>query len=238
MIPIRGSLNSGAANAARVETPTTGIASASPIARAMASPIRMPVKEPGPVATAMRVSEANPPSMPRMASSTIGAKASAWPRVIGRLITASGSARPLSTTATDAAPQDVSIARIRMSYRLKGPLSRDERARAIVCQEFDQHRMRDLAVQDHDAFDAPLKRIDAGLDLGNHAAGDRAVGDQATNVVDAQFLDETLVLVEHARNVGEKQEPLGSERASDGAGESIGVDVVGLAVGALSDRRE
>ena len=79
----------------------------------------MPVKEPGPIATAMRASEGKPPSTPRMASSTIGAKASAWPRVIGRLITASGSARPPSTTATDAAPQDVSIARIRMSTALK-----------------------------------------------------------------------------------------------------------------------
>jgi hypothetical protein len=54
-----------------------------------------------------------------MASSTISGKASAWPRVIARLMTIRGSARPLSTTATDAAPQDVSIARIRMSTALK-----------------------------------------------------------------------------------------------------------------------
>ena len=74
----------------------------------------MPVKEPGPVATAMRDSEAKPPSRPRMTSSTIGASASAWPRAICLLITASGSATPPSTTATDAAPQDVSIARMRM----------------------------------------------------------------------------------------------------------------------------
>jgi hypothetical protein len=119
MIPVRGSLKSGAAKAARVETPTTGIASATPIARAMARPTRMPVKEPGPIATAMRASEGKPPSMPRMASSTISGKASAWPRAIGRLMTASGPARPPSTTATDAAPQDVSIARIRMSTALK-----------------------------------------------------------------------------------------------------------------------
>ena len=72
------------------------------------------------MATTMRISEGKPPSMPRMTSSTIGARASAWPRVIGRLITANGAARPPSTTATDAAPQDVSIARILMSYRLGG----------------------------------------------------------------------------------------------------------------------
>ena len=74
----------------------------------------MPVKEPGPVATAIRDSEAKPPSRPRITSSTIGASASAWPRAIGLVMTASGSAWPLSTTATDAAPQDVSIARMRM----------------------------------------------------------------------------------------------------------------------------
>src|SRR3984957_12640089 len=237
MIPVRGSLKSGAAKAARVETPTTGIPSAMPIAGDIARPMRMPVKEPGPIATAMRASEGKPPSMPRIASSTIGAKASAWPRVIGRLITASGSARPLSTTATDAAPQEVSIARIRMVYRL-GPLSRDECSRAIVGQEFDQHRMGNLAVKDHDAFDAPLQRVNAGLDLGDHAAGDRAVGDESANVVDPQFLDEPVVFIENARNIGEEQEALSFKRAGDGASESVGVDVVGLAVGPLRDRRE
>ena len=53
-----------------------------------------------------------------------------------------------------------------------------------------------------------------------------------------QFLDEPLVLVEHAGNVGQEQQALGSERAGDGAGERVGVDVVGLAVGALRDRRQ
>src|SRR5580693_6675847 len=236
MIPVRGSLKSGAAKAASVETPATGIASAIPIARAIERPMRMPVKEPGPVATAMRASEGKPPSTPRMASSTIGAKTSAWPRVIGRLIAASGSASPPSTTATDAAPQEVSIARMRIVL-FEASLSRDQRSSAIIGQELDQHRMGDLAVQDDDPFDASLQRIDAGLDFGNHAARDRAVGDQAANVVDPQFLDEVSVLVEHPRNVGQEQEALGPERAGDGAGERIGVDVVGLAVGALRDRR-
>ena len=83
-----------------------------------------------------------------------------------------------------------------------------------------------------------LERIDAGLDLGDHAAGDRAVGDEAADVVDPQFLDEGAALVEDAGNVGEKQEALGAERAGDGAGESVGVDVIGLPVGALRDRRQ
>src|SRR6516225_6430924 len=150
MIPGRGALSSGAANAAKVDTPTAGTARATAIARAMARPTRMPVKEPGPVATAMRESEGKPPSTPRMASSTIGAKTSAWPRVIGRLMTASGAARPPSATATDAAPHDVSIARMRIST-FEASLSHDERSRAVIGQELDQHRVGDLAVEDHHA---------------------------------------------------------------------------------------
>ena len=73
----------------------------------------MPVNEPGPIVTAIRLREARPPSKARPASSTIGASASAWPRAIPRLRTASGSSRPVSTTATDAAPQEVSMAKMR-----------------------------------------------------------------------------------------------------------------------------
>ena len=42
-------------------------------------------------------------------------------------------------------------------------------------------------------------------------------------------LDELLVLVEHAGHVGEQQQPLGAQRPGDGAGERVGVDVVGFA---------
>ena len=78
----------------------------------------MPVNEPGPIVTAIRSRAAKPPSRARPASSTIGASASACPRAIGRLRTASGSTRPASTTATDAAPQDVSMARMRIAQTL------------------------------------------------------------------------------------------------------------------------
>ena len=48
----------------------------------------------------------------------------------------------------------------------------------------------------------------------------------------------SLFLSRTPGNVGQEQETLGPERAGDGAGEGIGVDVVGLAIGALRDRRQ
>src|SRR5271166_5658072 len=236
MTPVRGSLKKGAAKATSVETPMTGTPRASPIARPMAKPTRMPVKEPGPVATAIRSSETSPPSTARDASSTIGASASACPRAITRLVTVKGSTTSLSTIATEAAPQEVSIAKMRMA--LSNSLSGDESPGAVVGQELDQHRMRDFAIENDDALDAPLDRIDASLNFRNHAACDRAVGDQAADVADPQFLDQILVLVEDARNVGQEQEALGAERARDRAGERVGIDVVGLPIGALRDRRQ
>jgi len=68
----------------------------------------------------------------------------------------------------------------------------------MVGQEFDEHRMRRLAVKDDDAFDALFKRIDAGFHFRDHAAGYRAVCNESVNLLDAQFLDQNLVLVEDA----------------------------------------
>src|SRR5581483_4634788 len=58
----------------------------------------------------------------------------------------------------------------------------NQRAGAVVGEQLEQHRVRHLAVEDDDAFDAVLDRINAGLDLGDHAAGNGAVGDQRMDV--------------------------------------------------------
>ena len=89
--------------------------------------------------------------------------------------------------------------------------------------------MRDLAVEDDDAFDALFERVDAGLDLGDHAARDGAVGDQLAGILDRQFGDQLLVLVEHARHVGQQQQALGPQRTGNRTGEGVGIDVEGLA---------
>src|SRR5579884_3976631 len=59
----------------------------------------------------------------------------------------------------------------------------NERTGAELGEQFEQHRVRHLAVEDHDALDAAVQRVDAGLDLGDHAARDGAVGDQPPRVI-------------------------------------------------------
>ena len=61
-------------------------------------------------------------------------------------------------------------------------LADDQRAGAVFGEQLDQHHMRRLAVEDDHALDAILQRLEAGLDLGDHAARDRAVGDQRLGV--------------------------------------------------------
>ncbi|VVT31440.1 hypothetical protein RHIZ404_230294 [Rhizobium sp. EC-SD404] len=117
----------------------------------------------------------------------------------------------------------------------KWGLADDQRPGAMLGVKLEQHRMGDLAVQDDDAFDARFDSLDAGLDLRDHAAGNRAVGYQRARLGDRQFLDQLAGFVEHARNVGEKQEARRVERACDGAGKGIGIDVVGVPVAARSD---
>eukprot|EP00611_Tribonema_gayanum_P018790 TRINITY_DN32013_c0_g1_i1.p1 TRINITY_DN32013_c0_g1~~TRINITY_DN32013_c0_g1_i1.p1 ORF type:complete len:127 (+),score=1.38 TRINITY_DN32013_c0_g1_i1:310-690(+) len=85
----------------------------------------------------------------------------------------------------------------------------DDRARTGIREELDQHRVRHLAVEDDHRLDALFQRVDAGLDLRDHAARDRAVGDQAPALLDRQFGDQHLVLGQDARNVGEEQQALG-----------------------------
>src|SRR5580700_9205725 len=49
----------------------------------------------------------------------------------------------------------------------------DQRAGAVVGEQLEQHRVRHLAVKDHDAFDALLEGGDACLYLWDHAARNR-----------------------------------------------------------------
>ncbi len=78
--------------------------------------------------------------------------------------------------------------------QLQHPLPRDQRSRTLVGEQLDQHRVRDLAVEDDHALDAALDGVDARLDLRDHAAGDGAVGDQPADVVDLELLDQVLSL--------------------------------------------
>src|SRR6478736_4202765 len=83
----------------------------------------------------------------------------------------------------------------------KGGSPSDDGARAGIGEKLDQRRVRDLSVKDDDRLDALFERVDAGLDLRDHAAGDGAVRDQLSRVLDRELRDQLLGLVEHARHV-------------------------------------
>src|ERR1700735_2442702 len=83
----------------------------------------------------------------------------------------------------------------RSPHRDRGSIM-NERTGAELGEQFEQDGVRHLAVEDHHAFDAAFERIDAGLDFGDHATGNSAVGDQPPRVVDRQFFDQRLRFVE------------------------------------------
>lgn len=102
----------GAARAARVDTPTTGTPQARPKARAADTPMRIPVKEPGPIVTATRVMAEKPPGNRATTRSTSGSRASAWPASMKSVSAAKGFVSPGASRQADVAANAVSIARI------------------------------------------------------------------------------------------------------------------------------
>ncbi len=99
-----------AAAASKLLTPINGRRAASAIPRAAASPTRMPVKLPGPIVTAIRSSAETARPAARIASSTIGSNASAWPWAMSACRSASTSS-PAATAAEQPLPAE-STARI------------------------------------------------------------------------------------------------------------------------------
>ena len=79
----------------------------------------------------------------------------------------------------------------------------DQRSDAVIGEELEQHRMRCLAVDDDDAFDALIQRVDAGLDLRDHAARNGAVGDQLARLLDRELGEQLCGFIEHPGDVSE-----------------------------------
>ena len=115
--------------------------------------------------------------------------------------------------------------------RRSATLRHDQRPGAMFGEELQQHRVCRFAVQDDDAFDAALDRLDAGLDLGDHATRNGPIGDQRLGLRHRQLVYQLLILVQHAGHVGQEQEARRLHCAGDCARECIGVDVVCVAEG-------
>src|SRR3989304_1218951 len=104
----------GAAYAASVERPTTGLLAARPMPRAAARPTRIPVKLPGPVVTAIRSTHAKSSPAAPSTRAISGINASACPRAIGMDSCAMIVSRSASSTAAEHASSAVSMAKTRM----------------------------------------------------------------------------------------------------------------------------
>ena len=74
----------------------------------------------------------------------------------------------------------------------------------MIGQQLDKDSVRRLAIEDDNTFDALFQGIDAGLDLGDHAAANRSIRNERTDLVDPQFLDQMLVPIEHAGDIGQE----------------------------------
>ena len=123
-------------------------------------------------------------------------------------------------------------------HRRPGPIGRcrvvgtaDHRADAGVGEDLEQQDVCDPPVEDVGAAHSVAHRLDAARDLRDHAAGDRAVGDQRVELVGGGLADQRRRVVDVAAqtfDVGEVDELLGAERLGDRAGHGVGVDVVRL----------
>ena len=90
--------------------------------------------------------------------------------------------------------------------------------------------MRHRAVHDDGGVHPALDGQGAGLDLGDHAAGYGAVLDALPCRAHRHLGDHLSRRVQYAVDIGQHQQPGGVDRRRQGAGEGIGVDVVGLAL--------
>ena len=99
--------------------------------------------------------------------------------------------------------------------------------------------MRDPSVEDVRPAHAVADRMRAARDLGDHPAGDRAVGDQRVEFVGGGLADQARRVGDvaaEAFDVGQVDELLGAERLGDRAGDGVGVDVVRLTGDVTADR--
>ena len=98
--------------------------------------------------------------------------------------------------------------------------------------------MLDPAVDDVRARHAILDGVERRADLGQHAAVDRAVGEERIDAARGKPGQQRAVLVEHADGVRHQHELFRAQRLGELAGDQVRVDVVGDAVGAHADGRD
>jgi hypothetical protein len=107
--------------------------------------------------------------------------------------------------------------------------------------DFQQQRMPQRAVDDVNFADAPIERLQARFDFGNHARPvmvPSAISARASTADSEWMIVQGSSLSADAVDVGKEDQLFGAERLRDGHRGGIGVDVVTLAVGTFAHRRD
>ncbi len=82
----------------------------------------------------------------------------------------------------------------------------DQCARAMLGEKFEQNSVTHASVKDDDGLDAAFDGFDAGFELGDHAARNRAVLHEGLRLTDGQDFHQLALLVEHSAYIGKEKE--------------------------------
>ena len=109
-------------------------------------------------------------------------------------------------------------------------------ADAALGEQLEQQRVWHPRVDDVGRASA-VGGPDRRFDLGDHPVANDACGEQLTSASGVELADQRAVAVANTFDVGHEDELAGVQSDGELCGDSVGVDVVGLAVVAESDRR-
>ena len=104
-------------------------------------------------------------------------------------------------------------------------------------KEFQQDCIADAAIDNGAGPHAGAHCAQGRFRLRDHAAGDGAVGDHGINIGSGQLGQDLSCGVPDPRDIGQKQQPVGLEGRRNCTGGGVTVDVIGLSVAALAQRR-
>ena len=91
------------------------------------------------------------------------------------------------------------------------------------------------AVDDDGSFDITFDGLNAGFNLGDHAAGYGSVLDQPFGLLGRNVSDQLTGAVHNAGDIGQHQQTLCADRTGDSAGHGVCVDVERLSVRSGAD---
>src|SRR5215470_2775802 len=98
--------------------------------------------------------------------------------------------------------------------------------------------MAHASIDDVGLSRSAAQRFDAAFDLGDHALADDAVANQLGSAFDVERGDDVAVGVANAFDISQQDQLLGAQGLGHFSGNQVGIDVVGFAAFADTDRSD